>query len=81
MKYLLVLVVILVGFWAWRSQRQAEIGQQPRRKATSGPKGPARMVACRHCGTHVPDGEQVRGQLGDYCCADHRQQAEVSPGR
>ena len=37
---------------------------------------PAIMVACRQCGTHLPETEAVQGSQGAYCSADHRRQYE-----
>ncbi|MEZ5704393.1 MAG: hypothetical protein R3E56_03050 [Burkholderiaceae bacterium] len=34
------------------------------------------MVACQHCGTHLPESEAVLGRRGSYCCVEHRQQHE-----
>lgn len=73
MKYLLVITVVLVGFWIWRNNRQ---GERADTAAPPAPRAPARMVACRHCGTHLPESEQLTGQHGAYCCPEHRQLAE-----
>ena len=37
---------------------------------------PAIMVACRQCGTHLPETEAVRGQQGTYCSTEHRAAAQ-----
>ena len=75
MKYLLVIAVVLVAFWIWRNNRQADRGND--RPHTPGPNsGPTRMVACSHCGTHVPESEQLAGRRGVYCCAEHRRLAQ-----
>lgn len=73
MKFLLVVVV--VGFVLWlmfgrRSGRGAPppgAGDRPRITAPEG------MVACRHCGVHLPSSEALPGP-GDarYCSAAHR---------
>ncbi|MDO9146400.1 MAG: PP0621 family protein [Hydrogenophaga sp.] len=80
MKYLLVLAVILVAFWIWRNNRltdDAEASRESIRKKRA-PKRPAIMVACLHCGTHLPESEAVRGRQGAYCSAEHRQLSESS---
>ncbi|MCZ4316854.1 PP0621 family protein [Comamonadaceae bacterium G21597-S1] len=75
MKYLLVLVVVMVGIWIWRSNRAEE-------KAESGRDRPRReeaavdMVGCDVCGLHCPRQDVVVGRRGMYCCDQHRNQAE-----
>lgn len=75
MKYLLVLSVVLIAFWVWRNNRQEDIQRrQPRRPKQ--PALPVNMVACRHCGTHMPDTEAIQGPLGHYCSAEHQRDNE-----
>lgn len=77
MKFLLVLVVVLVAVWIWRHNRaeQARAEPPPRRQ----PPPPAPMVACRHCGIHLPLDHAVAGTLGYYCSTGHLRLGE--PGR
>lgn len=75
MKYLLVLAVVLIGFWVWRSSREV-------RKPPSQPRPPdntkaLEMVACDVCGVHCPKSDLVVGKRGVYCGAPHRNQAET----
>lgn len=74
MKFLLVLLVVLVGAWLWRTNRQSDpkLKQQTPKAA---PK-PLDMVRCALCSVHVPSVEAIQGKKGVYCCADHRQRAE-----
>ena len=78
MKYLLVLAVVMVAFYIWRNNRLGDRADAPRQ--ASPPPGrakvPAIMVACRQCGTHLPETEAVQGSQGAYCSADHRRQYE-----
>ena len=76
MKFLLVLTVVAVAVWLWRNNRRSDAA--PPRRAPP-PHLPLRMVACLHCGTHLPETEAVRGAVGVYCSADHRQQHEQRP--
>ncbi|QCB48218.1 PP0621 family protein [Hydrogenophaga sp. PAMC20947] len=75
MKYLLVLSVVLIGFWVWRNNRREDIQRQ--RPSRPEPTAlPVNMVACLHCGTHLPETESVKGPRGHYCSTEHRQQDE-----
>lgn len=33
---------------------------------------PERMVACAHCGVHLPESEAVAGDGRHFCCDEHR---------
>lgn len=77
MKYLLVLGVVLFGVWLWKhNRRAAQLARdaQPRPATTPPPEppAPAHMVACRHCGLHLPLQEAVNGTRGAYCSDAHR---------
>lgn len=78
MKYLLVFAVVAVAFYVWRNNRRVE---RQEREAASPPPRPAAaqpiaMVACRACGTHLPQNEAFAGRQGSYCSAEHRQRIE-----
>jgi uncharacterized protein len=73
MKYLLLLVVLLVAFWIWRNNRRVE---PPRDAGVRREPGvPLPMIACSHCGTHLPE---VQGAEGRYCCREHQRQHEAA---
>ena len=78
MKYLLVLSVVLIAFWVWRNNRREDMREQ-RRAQPKPPALPVNMMACRHCGTHLPETESVKGARGPYCSAEHRQLDEPAP--
>ena len=68
MKYLVLLVVLVLGYAWWRAQRRAEAQpQRPPPLAT-----PQDMVACDHCGIHLPRSEALTHGPRSYCCADHQ---------
>jgi len=69
MKYLVLLLIVLGGIWWIRQQRKP--GSSAQKKS-----GPQVMVACAHCGTHVPEDDAVRGTQGVYCSDSHRQSHE-----
>ena len=74
MKYLIWLLVILVAIWAFkRSRRPAKPAEE---KTTPNNASPSNMVACTHCGLHLPQEEAVSGQKGLYCSTEHRAAAQ-----
>lgn len=74
MRFLLVFLVLLVLAWRWRTWREARQRQQQDKNRT--PPQTEGMVACHHCGVHVPAGDAVAGIRGSYCSADHRVRGE-----
>lgn len=70
MKYILVLVVIWVGYYLWRKARIADMAEKDRPKRDT--SKPVVMVACAHCGTHMPSSEALCAGADFYCSADHR---------
>jgi uncharacterized protein len=78
MKYLLVIAFVLVVFWLWRHNRQAEReAAPPPRRRTNDPagKGITEMVACEVCHVHLPKSEALIGRDGFYCSEAHRREA------
>jgi len=69
MKVLFWAIVIAFVYWAWRRSRSAGPAQ-PKAEAT-----PQDMVACAHCGIHLPHTEAVGGTRGQYCSTAHRNAA------
>ena len=78
MKYLTLLLVIVVVVWL-------TIGRQRRRRPPDGgkptaksmpPQAPARpqaMLACVHCGVHLPQAEALQDAAGrPFCSEAHR---------
>lgn len=78
MKYLLVLGVVLFAVWLWRHNRDEEAQDRAAERAQRKPPAPppvevADMVACAHCGLHVPRCEAVAAGGRLYCSDAHRQ--------
>ncbi|WP_153133480.1 PP0621 family protein [Dechloromonas hortensis] len=70
MKYLLLFAVLAVVWWVWKKrQRQSE------RPAPRPDPKVENMLVCAHCGVHFPEGDGVRDEGEDYCCAAHRSAA------
>lgn len=74
MKYVVLFLVFLFFAWRWRAQRIAPVKEAGKPRE---PKGePLSMVACKHCGLHVPMADAISGADGQYCSAAHRQLRE-----
>jgi uncharacterized protein len=76
MKWLLVLVVVLGGLMWLKRQRASSPPPKPSvpprtPAAPAAVADPALMVACLHCGTHVPASDAIEGPNGSYCSAAH----------
>ena len=78
MKYLLVFALVLVAFWIWRNNREAERDAAAPRQPAPPQREPAvtEMVACDVCHVHLPKSEALIGNRGIYCSDAHRRQAE-----
>ena len=67
MKYLIViLVVVLMGWWLL-GRRPAAV--QRKREQVAAPQA---MIACSHCGVHLPAADAVVDAGGSYCSETHR---------
>ena len=78
MKYLLVILLIVVVFWLWRSGRpNPKKTAQPDRRPGKLPeeKEVLEMVACGVCHVHLPKSEALIGRDGFYCSETHRREA------
>jgi uncharacterized protein len=77
MKYLLVLAVVLIGFYVWRSSREGrKPPAAPRSDKPSSAAPSIEIVQCARCGIHCPSTDAIAGKLGVYCTAQHRREAE-----
>lgn len=72
MKYLLLILLVLVVIWALKRNRTDKPAPPPQ----DSPNQPSNMVACTHCGIHLPQDEAVNGEKGVYCSTDHRTAAQ-----
>jgi len=79
MKYLLVAALVLVVFWLWRHNREAEKKEAAAARPPSPPHQATEvteMVACEVCQVHLPRSEALIGPRGGIYCSDaHRRQA------
>jgi len=83
MKYLLVVAVVVGVLWLLAVQRRRQRmrddrpGPVPRPGAVPPGDGarasqPAAMVACAHCGVHLPRADALEHEALPYCSAEHR---------
>lgn len=71
MKYLLLLAVIGLALWLLKARRRDADSPPSSRRGRSAPK-PTPMIACAHCGVHLPQSEAVSDAQGrPYCGAAH----------
>ncbi|GAA4418399.1 PP0621 family protein [Acidovorax lacteus] len=70
MKYLVLLLVIGVAVALWSSQRRRQAPAAQRRPAA--PPSPQDMVACAHCGVHLPRSDALLLGNHSFCCEEHR---------
>lgn len=72
MKYLVLLAVLAVVLGVWRSRQSRSEAPTPPAAAPRPPLSPQDMVACAHCGLHLPRSEALAevGQM--YCCREHQ---------
>jgi uncharacterized protein len=75
MKYLLVLLVVVIGLFALLGRGRRTVAppdaEPPARKPKAPP--PAAMLACARCGVHLPQDEALRDPEGRvYCGEPHR---------
>ena len=74
MKVILLVFVIFLGVWLWRSSRPTPPRQGPPQADTQAK--PLDMVSCAFCAVHLPAVDAVRGDKGVYCSVEHLSRAE-----
>jgi uncharacterized protein len=82
MKYLIVLLVVVAGAWLLLGRRRGSQRDGLKGRASADPRVPpaeppaidaVTMVACAHCGVHVPAAELHFDAAGrPYCSDAHR---------
>lgn len=85
MKFLVLLLVLVAVFWWLKAARRGgrdDAGSAPPPAAPPAGRtdGPAVMVACAHCGIHLPRAEALPGPGGVYCSEAHRAAHAAGPG-
>ncbi|MCL2524866.1 MAG: hypothetical protein FWF20_02165 [Betaproteobacteria bacterium] len=69
MKFLLLLALFGIIWWAWRKPAAPPAAPRAERPAE-------KMVACAHCGLLVPESESLGAGERRYCCEAHRRGEE-----
>lgn len=79
MKFLLVLVVVVVGLWLLLGRKRGggDTGNTSGNTSGSTPRPPpverVSMLACAHCQVHLPSSETVSDSQGRVFCGEaHR---------
>lgn len=82
MKYVIVLLVVLVGAWLLLGRRRTDRRDELQGRERADPRVPpaeppaidaVTMVACAHCGVHVPAADLCFDAAGrPYCSEAHR---------
>jgi len=77
-KYLVLLAVVGLAIWWLRRGRASDDAPRtpPKKKeqgTTRGPAPPTPMLACAHCGVHLPQAEALTDGAGrPFCGEAHR---------
>lgn len=75
MKYLLLVLVVGVVLFLMFGRQRKSSADEPAARPTPAPRdnGATPMLACAHCGVHMPGNESVRDEAGrSYCGEAHR---------
>ncbi len=83
MKFLVLLVVVLAVVWLLRSANRRRVPPPaPSKPPSAGAQdAPEAIVACAHCGLHLPRGEALPGRGGVFCSEAHRTAFEATAPR
>ena len=77
MKYLVLFAVLALAYALWRQQRRTPPPVQQSRPP-SAPAAPQDMVACAHCGVHLPQDRALSSRQEWYCTQAHLEQGPKS---
>jgi len=68
LKWLIFALLGYLAFTYWQRRHLSAPESRTRRQQRD-----ERMVACAHCGVHLPEGESLRDAAAQpYCCEEHR---------
>jgi uncharacterized protein len=81
MKILFVVLAVVALLWLLRGARRRVAPPPSAKPPTPPPDAPLQMLACAHCGVHMPRGEALPGRGGVFCGEAHRAAfEEAHPG-
>ena len=69
---LLIVIVALVVLWLLLRGLVRRVGGEGRTPRKPPPAAPQEMLACAHCGVHLPRDEALPGRGGVFCGEAHR---------
>jgi uncharacterized protein len=70
MKYLLLIAFVAFVWWIWSKRSRGPRAANP---PSARERDAERIVACAHCGVHIPESDSVADDRGArFCCAAHR---------
>lgn len=76
MKFFLLLALFFVVVWLFRGGRRRGLPGAPPQAPVAPPdsaeSASESIVACVHCGLHLPQSEAVPGEAGWFCDDAHR---------
>lgn len=72
MRFFLLLALFFVVVWLIRGGRRGSRPESPAQGQVPPQADAESMVACRHCGVHLPQSEAVSGGAGWFCGEAHR---------
>lgn len=76
MKYLIILLVLGLVWWAWRSRGLRDRRPQAQQRRAPGtpqaddtnPRSPQAMVRCARCSVHLPQADALVDTRGRWFC-------------
>lgn len=71
MKFIILIVAVLALVWLIRGAR-GRVAPPPSAPTSEAGKAPQPMLACQHCGVHLPRDEALPGRGGVFCGEAHR---------
>ncbi len=80
MKFFLFLIAVFVLLWLLRGALNRR-GGAAASASRPPPSAPQEMIACAHCGVHLPRDEALPGRGGVFCGDAHRTAFEKAQNR
>lgn len=72
-KYLVLVLVVVLVVWFIRRGRRPQVPPTPAQPPSGKVRAPQHMLACAHCGMHLPANEALLdAQDRPYCSEAHR---------